>query len=217
MKKLNQLLNNLPKNIFLTGVSTDVGKTYVMKLIIKEFQKNGINVAAYKPISSGHSEFDNKSDVNQILSALTNTQHYKDINTYTFTMPVSPHLASQIESNPIDVSKIDERLENLNNKYECVIIEGAGGWKVPYSSEGFISDWVTKNKFPVILVVDNKLGCINHALLSVESIVSSGNCLIGWFMNHTSEVDEIIADENIKFLEKHISAKFLGVIKFNQE
>lgn len=217
MKKLNQLLNNLPKNIFLTGVSTGVGKTYVMKLIIKEFQKNGINVTAFKPISSGHSEFDNESDVNQILSALTNTQHYKDINTYTFTMPVSPHLASQIESNPIDISKIDDKLKHLNDKYECVIIEGAGGWKVPYSSEGFISDWVTKNKFPVILIVDNKLGCINHALLSVESIVSSENSIIGWFMNHTSEVDEIIADENIKFLEKHIPAKFLGIIKFNQE
>ncbi len=213
---------NYPNHIFITATDTDAGKTYVTGLIAKALIDNGEQVALYKPIASGAQ---NKKD------PMTNddvAQHAKIdpeipaslINIWCFEPAIAPHIAAAEESVPLNLKLIDIKLKELIQSrlkfkpYTIGLIEGAGGWKLPINEEETLDQWVLQQDLGIILVVGMKLGCINHALLTVEQILNSNGRLLGWIANIPKEMDRL--DENLKTLKNLIPVPCLAEIQPGQ-
>jgi dethiobiotin synthetase len=113
----------------------------------------------------------------------------------------------------IDFDVLSAGLEHLKSKSEAVLIEGAGGWRVPVSHTDFLSSWVKREKLPVILVVGVKLGCLSHAILTAEAIQNDGLELVGWVANRINPGTENYADI-IKMLEQNLPGKKMGEIPY---
>lgn len=205
--------------VFITGTDTEVGKTLVSQALIIALTKVGYRVSGFKPIAAG-CEVTEQGMVNEDALALQQASNvalnYRDVNPFALLLPTSPHIAAERESISIDFEVLDIALEKQTLMSDIVVVEGAGGWRVPVSHNTFLSTWVKQQRLPVIMVVGIRLGCLNHALLTLELIESDGLEVIGWVAN---AVDENFAfyEDNIRFLENHISAPKLAEIPYLSE
>lgn len=134
-----------------------------------------------------------------------------------FSYPASPHLASRLDHRPIDFDKIKHATEVLSERYDCVLLEGAGGLMVPLTTELLTIDYIAQEKYPLIFVTSGKLGSINHTLLSLEAIQKRGIVLDTVLYNlYPTVEDKTIQDDTMEFirtwLEKYFpETKFLLV------
>ncbi|MDX1301863.1 dethiobiotin synthase [Photobacterium sp.] len=201
---------------FLTGTDTEVGKTVASRAILHAAASANIKMAGYKPVASDStltSEGMRNSDALYIQAASVVELEYDEVNPYAFEEPVSPHLAAEHEDRVIDFDVLSQGLENLKAKSDAVLIEGAGGWRVPISRSDYLSSWVKREKLPVILVVGVKLGCLSHAILTAEAIQHDGLELVGWVANRINPGLENYA-ELIRMLEDNLPGKKLGEIPY---
>lgn len=202
------------KALFITATDTDAGKTYISSLLLQGL--SGLNIAALgvKPIAAGADEQGRNSD------ALLLQQHsgialpYQQINPICYQAPVAPHLAAVNEQQPIDETLLNNALLHWQSQnIEHLLIEGAGGWLLPLSQQRYLADWVAEQGLPVLLVVGVKLGCLNHAMLTVREIERSGCKLIGWVANCIAP-DMLLLEQNIADLRQRISAPCLAVVPY---
>lgn len=201
---------------FLTGTDTEVGKTVSSRAILQAASQRNIQMAGYKPIASGSEETAEglrNSDALFIQEASPVELTYQEVNPYTFKEPVSPHLAAEREGKTIDFDVLSQGLAHLKAKSDVVLVEGAGGWRVPVTRTDFLSTWVKREKLPVILVVGTKLGCLSHAILTAEAIEADGLELVGWVANRVNPGVENYA-EMIKMLELNLPGLKLGEIPY---
>lgn len=202
--------------IFITGTDTEVGKTLVSRALIMALVKLNYRVSGFKPIAAG-CEKTEQGMINEDATALQQVSNvdltYTEINPFALVLPTSPHIAAKRESITIDFDVLDKNLEQHQRKSDIVVVEGAGGWKVPISDNEFLSTWVNKQKLPVIVVIGIRLGCLNHAMLTIESIKNEGLEVLGWVANTVDPSFEFY-EENIQFLEHHISAPKLAEIPY---
>ena len=202
--------------IFVTGTDTGVGKTLVSKALVEYYISQGLNVSAMKPIASGAEKTPSglrNEDADILLNAINTNFSYSQINPYVFEPPIAPHIAANREGVEIDPNVLNKAYEQLLNNSDKVIVEGAGGWQVPLNKALSLADWVSTKKWPVILVVGIRLGCINHARLTYLDILSKKNPLLGWVANIV-EPDVSNVDEIIEALSESIAAPMLGKIPF---
>ncbi|MFC0308503.1 dethiobiotin synthase [Gallibacterium trehalosifermentans] len=213
---------------FVTGTDTNVGKTIVSRAIIQALQAQGIKIVGYKPIACGEEdsiyteslkdEFevnlseDNK-DVKTLMDSTNQPVTYQEVNSYTFTESSVPVLAALDEVSNIDINKINQDLDYLASRYQSVLVEGTYGWLTPINREVTFDKWVKDRKMPVVLVVGIKEGCVNHALLTAQSIIAAGVPLIGWVANRINPCLRHYA-EIIKLLHQVIDAPLLGEIPY---
>lgn len=170
---------------FVTGTDTEVGKTHSSCALLYALRARGIRACGYKPIASGCQLQDGElrnDDVLALREASGATEAYAAHNAYSFLPPIAPHLAAAKVGVRIDQTLISVRHQALAARYEVVVVEGAGGWLLPIDERSTLADWVAEQHWPVVLVVAIRLGCINHALLSVESILRR-NPFAGWVAN----------------------------------
>ena len=153
-------------SFFVTGTDTDAGKTYVSRALLLAAREAGLTCAGYKPIESGCPTADEPGHDAIALSIAAGT---KPLTTYTFAPPIAPHIAASRAGIEIELERICTAAQELQHKTEFFLVEGAGGFLVPLSSSYSIADLATQLNFPLILVVPNRLGAINHALLSIEA------------------------------------------------
>ncbi|RKZ41672.1 MAG: dethiobiotin synthase [Gammaproteobacteria bacterium] len=176
----------MSSSYFITGTDTEIGKTWCTLALIQYFKNQGLRVAGMKPIASGcdctKAGFRN-SDAKQILEFSNLNVPYDWSNPYAFEPPIAPHLAADQVGKVIDLEKIIDKYHRLTALADVVVIEGVGGWRVPINTTQSLKDLVLAMNVPVILVVGLRLGCINHALLSAETIVNDGCQLVGWMAN----------------------------------
>jgi len=201
---------------FLTGTDTEVGKTVASRAILHAAGSANIKMAGYKPVASDSKRTDEgmrNSDALYIQDASVVELDYQEVNPYAFEAAISPHLAAEQEGTVIDFDVLSAGLEHLKSKSEAVLIEGAGGWRVPVSHTDFLSSWVKREKLPVILVVGVKLGCLSHAILTAEAIQNDGLELVGWVANRINPGTENYADI-IKMLEQNLPGKKMGEIPY---
>ncbi|AWX13347.1 dethiobiotin synthase [Mergibacter septicus] len=213
-------------SFFVTGTDTNVGKTIVSRAIIQALQSQGIKIVGYKPIACGdedssyptlpqegdYTNYDNP-DVKVLLDSTEQAVTYQEINSYTFTQSSTPVLAALNAVQNINIEKIDNNLSTLNQKYQAVLVEGTYGWLTPMNEEINFAKWVQCHQMPVILVVGIKEGCINHALLTAQSILAMGLPLVGWVANRVNPCLRNYA-EIIELLKKEIEAPLLGEIPY---
>lgn len=202
------------KSLFITATDTDAGKTFISCLLLQGLAELGVVAAGVKPIAAGADEQGCNSD------ALLLKQHsgialpYKLVNPVCYQAPVAPHLAALNEQKPISEARLDEALNSWQQlPVQQLLIEGAGGWLLPMSEQRYLADWVSKQQLPVLLVVGMKLGCLNHAMLTVREIARSGCTLVGWIANCVDPA-MVLLEQNITDLKQRIPAPCLGVVPY---
>ncbi|ADD79932.1 dethiobiotin synthase [Candidatus Riesia pediculicola] len=184
------------KCFFVTGTDTGSGKTMVSCSILQKANSLGYVAVGYKPVSTGISKkYPSKnSDISLLKKYSKLKLRDQEISPVMFFQDTSPHIASKMDRRRINLNDIDIGLENLRKKANFIVIEGIGGWYTPLSSQIKLCDWVKLNNFPIILTVSFRIGCINHALLSIEAIQNSNLRLIGWIANMFSMRDRTQSD-----------------------
>jgi dethiobiotin synthetase len=196
---------------FITGTDTNVGKTLVSCALLHGFAGQGLRVVGMKPVAAGCDEQDMNEDVRQLLAASNVLATRGQVNPYCFVHAVAPHLAAQFVGIKINLLRIVESCRELTSTADVVIVEGVGGFRVPLNDKQDGADLARQLKLPVILVVGMRLGCMNHALLTVESIAACGLQLAGWVANAVDGAMPML-DESIAALQQRINAPLLGVI-----
>jgi dethiobiotin synthetase len=183
---LPALFSNPPPGIFITGTDTGIGKTYCALNLIRYLQAQGVRVAGMKPVASGsyhHAEGWRNEDAEALWQLARIDVDYHLVNPYAFEAPIAPHLAAAALGQTIELEVIIAAYQQLRALAEVVIIEGAGGWRVPLHPQWGFPELVRALDARIILVVGLRLGCINHARLSAEAIAHDGFSLAGWIAN----------------------------------
>jgi dethiobiotin synthetase len=199
---------------FVTGTDTECGKTEITLGLMQLLQSQGYSVLGMKPIASGAeltAQGLRNEDAERIRSQASRPVDYELVNPFAYRPPVAPHLAAEQAARPIGFGPIRESYRRLADQADAVIVEGVGGWRVPLGDGLAVSDLARELSLPVILVVGLKLGCINHALLTAESIQACGLQLAGWVAN-TADPEMLEMDANVQTLRALIKAPMLGLV-----
>ncbi len=202
------------RNFFITGTDTEVGKTFVACALLVALRARGIRVAPMKPVAAGvivQNGTTHNEDVHALLAAYGSEIDASLVNPYCFAEPVAPHIAAMREARTIDLEVIEKYFNQLAASHDGVLVEGAGGFLVPLSMKESMASLPVRLGLEVILVVGLRLGCLNHALLTVEAIHARGLKLAGWVAN-TLDSDMTCRQENISSLKQLINAPCLGVL-----
>lgn len=205
---------------FITGTDTSAGKTVVTAALIKYWQRGGAKVAGLKPIASGFDCIDGiylNEDIESI-KASSNVQLPDElINRYAYTPAVAPHIVAQQNQDRIELGAIVGDAQRALSLVDTLIVEGVGGWLVPLNGHEQehqdIQSLAQLLNFPVILVVAMRLGCINHALLTAQSIVASEVPFAGWIANFC-DPNFSFPEENTKILDARMPAPRLFDMPF---
>ena len=198
---------------FVTGTDTHVGKTLISGALLHAFSAQGKRVVGMKPVAAGYDRSGLHEDVERLMAASNVQADQALINPYRFASAIAPHLAARQEQVTINLAHIVKSCAALAALAEVVVVEGAGGFVVPLNDAEDSADLAVQLDLPVILVVGMRLGCLNHALLTVQAIASRGLTLAGWVANC---VDEHMAMrvENIAALQQRIAAPLLGIVPY---
>ena len=176
------------KGVFITGTDTDVGKTWVGQKIIQQLTNAGLSVEPRKPVESGWPKDITLSDAWKLAHAANKQEKLDTICPNRFLAAISPDRAAKIEGKSLTVNQLfTQCTENINSEKDFLYVEGAGGFYSPLCSDGLNVDLAKALKLPIILVVADRLGCINHALLSIEAIENAGLSLLGVVLNNIEE------------------------------
>lgn len=168
-------------SFFITGTDTGVGKTYVTRLILETLRNAGRDAVGYKPVACG----DREDAV--VLSAASGGLELDEINPVYLKTPVAPYVAGMLENRTVDPAILVAGYHQLAAKHAHVLVEGAGGWEVPLATNYRVSDLAADLKLPVILVAGNKLGALNHVILTVNAIRAKGLVCAGIILNQLED------------------------------
>jgi dethiobiotin synthetase len=168
--------------LFVAGTDTDVGKTRISVALMQLLAASGMRVAAMKPVASGcelTTQGLRNDDALQLIEQATVALPYEVVNPYAFEPAIAPHIAAEQVDTQIEMAVIQQQFDAIKQQADGIIVEGAGGWLVPIGGGQTLADVAVSLDLPVVLVVGIRLGCINHALLTVEAIKRSGLPLYG--------------------------------------
>lgn len=199
---------------FVAGTDTGVGKTAVSAALISMLAGDGRRVAGMKPVASGCRDTAQglrNEDAEALLAASSVSLEYGLVNPYAFAPAIAPHLAARDAGQRIELERILDSFYAIAKASETVVVEGVGGWRVPLGRVITTEHMAKAIDLPVILVVGMRLGCLNHALLTVDAIANAGMTLAGWVANQV-DPDMARLEDNIATLASRIEAPLLGKI-----
>lgn len=199
------------RGFFITGTDTGVGKTFVACLLVDALKKNGLRVAVMKPVAAGVEADGVNGDVRLLMAAANVQAPLERVNPYCFAPAIAPHLAARQAGVDMRMETIVEAYEQLAAQADVVVVEGAGGFLVPFNGESGMDIIPARLALPVIMVVGLRLGCLNHALLTAEVIRARGLTLAGWIANRI-DPDMEAAEENLRVLHGVLPLPCLGEI-----
>lgn len=163
---------------FITGTNTGVGKTFFTALFLRALRESGVDAVGFKPICSG-----DRSDAEILVDASGNALALNECNPVWLRPPLSPYAASLIENRHVDLDLVFDQYAVLKKRFEAVIVEGAGGWRVPIRRDYFMSDLARDLGQPVVIVAANQLGALNHILLTLDAIQATRLPVVGIVLN----------------------------------
>ena len=205
------------KAFFVTGTDTDVGKTYIASALVRHFVAQGYQTVGMKPVAAGAEMANGRllnSDVTELIKASNVDADLALINPYVFGPAIAPHIAAEQSGVTVSLDKIKTAFEALQQQADVVIVEGAGGFRVPINREQTMADLAIQLNLPVIMVVGIRLGCINHALMTAGSIKATGLNLVGWVANRVDPNMPAI-EENIATLKAMIKVPFIADVAWD--
>ena len=204
--------------LFVSGIDTDIGKTYATGLLAKALMQQGVNVITQKLVQTGISkqadgELGIADDIlsHRQLMGMPLQPCDLDFTTcpYRYEKPASPHLSAALANQPLNINVITDATKALQADYDVVLLEGAGGLLVPINEQLLTLDYIAKQGYPIVLVTSGRLGSINHTLLSLEAIKSRGLMIHSVIYNHihddAEQTDAEIANSTIDFLQAYLA------------
>ncbi|MBW2942342.1 dethiobiotin synthase [Zhongshania sp. CAU 1632] len=205
------------RHFFITGTDTDVGKTLIGCGLLVAAANKGLRTLAVKPIAAGAESTPDglrNQDAVMLMEAMTEKMSYQQVNPVLLEQPIAPHIAAEQVGRRVSVAQLAGLCRGaLMQSADFVLIEGAGGWRVPLSGRELLSGLAVELQAPVVLVVGMKLGCISHALLTADAIKADGLRLAGWVANRI-DPDMSCFEENVSTLKALLSAPCLGVVPY---
>ena len=214
-------MNSRAKGLFITGTDTEVGKTVVTGLLGKFLSDKGFSVITQKPIQTGSSAFAadiaahlklmgiRKKDVKEYLPYMA---------PYTFRFAASAHLAARAEKKKISAAKIKKSFGFLAKRFDFVIVEGIGGALVPFDNRKVLLDIISELKLPTVIVVKNRLGAINHTLLTIEALRARKMRISGIIFNSDEKkTDPVITKDNPEIIRALTGEKILGNLPWSKD
>ena len=208
--------------LFISGIDTDIGKTYATGMIAKALMQQGINVITQKLVQTGVAINPDNGEMNIADDIITHRQLMGialqpcDIDSttcpYRYEKPASPHLAAKLANTVLDPEIITKSTRQLQANYDVVLLEGAGGLLVPITQQLLTLDYIVTQGYPVILVTSGRLGSINHTLLSLEAIRARGLTMHSVIYNHIHDTadntDTEIANSSIDYLKNYLAQNY---------
>lgn len=182
-------------NFFITGTDTDAGKTFVTCLLTRSLRKAGFDTVSLKPVSCGE-----PGDTGEIRSAADNELSPEEVTPVSYRAPLAPIEAARLENRTFDPEAVLSVFRRLRSTHLSLLVEGVGGWLVPLAPGYSAADLAKDMGLPVLLVVRNRLGAINHTLLTLESIRNHGLTCGGIVLNHHPADDGDAAREGNRLL-----------------
>lgn len=201
--------------LFIAGTDTDVGKTLIAQGLLVAARREGKKTVALKPIAAGCEEREGafyNDDALKLQAAMTESRPYQEVNPVALAPAIAPHIAAEEEGVSLTANAIVGHCNRVSlQDADWLLVEGAGGWRVPLNDQETMADIAIAMKLDVILVVAMRLGCINHALLTAEAIQRDGLNLVGWVANQVAgEMPRLT--ENLETLEQRMPAPLLGAV-----
>ncbi|WP_075556467.1 dethiobiotin synthase [Parabacteroides timonensis] len=194
------------KVLFISGIDTNVGKTYATGILARQLAAEGHTVITQKMIQTGCTDISEDIEMHRQLMGIPFTEEDKAGLTcpYIFTYPCSPHMAAERDGRRIELDTITRATNELQERYEYVLLEGAGGLMVPNNFESLTIDYVREQQYPLILVTSGKLGSINHTLLSLYACRQQGIQVHSVIYNLYPHTDQLIEDNTLAYLRQYI-------------
>ena len=206
---------NKSSGYFITGTDTEVGKTLVSGALILKLREQGKKVLGFKPVVAGTYQSNDGQLLNEDLEtlrlALGLTPGQLSLCPYVLDTPAAPHLVAHSKGILLELDTLMQAYSEIQKQSEWIVVEGAGGFLTPLNDQEDLGDFAEQIDLPMILVVGMKLGCINHALLSMEAFKTRDLKVAGWIANALSPEMHLLT-ENIETLRSKINAPFLGLI-----
>lgn len=196
---------------FITGTDTGAGKTRFSCLLIEALRAEGIAAAGYKPVCCG------ERDDALLLSAASGGLDPERVNPVWLKAPVAPLVGGMLEGRPVDVAAMHAGYRTLAAEHPVVIVEGAGGWRVPLAEGYDMADFAVDLGLPVIVVVGNRLGALNHTILTVDAIRARGLQVAGLVVNQLSDELDTASITNKGVLEQLTGVPILAEIIHGQD
>jgi dethiobiotin synthetase len=198
-------------NYFVTGTDTGVGKTFVSALLIRALRDAGNDTVGLKPICCG-----DRDDAEVLREAGGNELELDDVNPVWFRVPAAPYTASMVENRLPDLDQIRDRFQRIRGQRRSLIVEGVGGWLVPICRDFSIADLAAEMGLPVLVVAANRLGALNHTLLTVEAIQARGLPCAGVILNNVEGTADPATTTNRAVLEHLLNVPLLHEIDRGQ-
>lgn len=203
---------------FITGTDTGVGKTLVAAALLSAANDCGLRTLGLKPVAAGCTlspQGLRNSDAEELLRVASEKLSYQQVNPVALERAIAPHLAASEAGLRLDAGRIVGMCRGaMMCPHDFCVVEGAGGWRVPLNSRETMASVAQALSLPVILVVGIRLGCINHALLSVEAIVRDQLPIAGWVANIVTP-EMAACEENIATLSSIFPFPRLAIIPYN--
>ena len=195
---------------FITGIGTDVGKSWATGWLARRYMDEGKSVITQKFIQTGNIGRSEDIEVHRKIMGMDMVPEDIDMTTAPeiFTYPCSPDLAAKIDNRPIDFDKILKATETLESRYDVVLIEGAGGIMVPLKGEYLTIDYIKNHHLPTVVVTNGQLGSISHTLLTLYAIKQYGIELAEVIYNHHFDKDPTICEDTIAYIKQFLAGHF---------
>ena len=192
---------------FVTGTDTGVGKTYFSCMLIRELRASGIHAVGFKPLCCG-----DRDDAIQLAKASDDAITINECNPTWMRFPASPYAASIIEERLIDLQEIRSRWQQMKERFPAIVVEGAGGWLVPIHRDYSMADLAREMGLPVIVVAANRLGVLNHTLLTVQAIQAANLTCAGIVLNNGIHPTNPVSVTNRSILEELLRGSSIPIL-----
>lgn len=192
---------------FITGTDTDAGKTYVTCLLIEALRRAGRDAVGFKPFACG-----DRRDPLMLQKAGGDVLSVEEVNPVFLKVPASPYAAALLENRQVDVAAARQAFHALAARHAQVLVEGAGGWEVPLAGRETMADFAASLGLPVIVVVNNRLGCLNHTLLTVHAIQQRGLRCAGVILNYAQDERDAASISNRMVLQNFLDVPVLAEV-----
>jgi dethiobiotin synthetase len=199
---------------FITGTDTGIGKSLISAAMLQALSDAGVRAAGMKPVAAGAELRDGiwHNEDADLLADASSVSLPRELTTPVLLKePAAPHIAAQLESAAIDPALLLKSYRKIAGLADAVVVEGVGGFRVPLTDGFDTADLVQQLGLPVVLVVGLRLGCLNHALLTVEAIAARGLTLAGWIGNRIDPAMTYVAD-NVDTLCRLLPAPLIGCV-----
>ena len=210
----------MSKTFFITGTDTDAGKTLVTAAMLDAANSQGAKTGAMKPIAAGAEDQGEglRNDDALLLQEFSSvSMPYEQVNPVLLKEAIAPHIAAEKEGRRLTAERLVGFCRGaMMQPLDLMLVEGAGGWRVPLNQHENLSELPRRLQLPTILVVGMRLGCLNHALLTVEAIAADRVPLVGWVANRVDPAMDCY-EENLDTLRKRIKAPLLAELPFIED